>query len=289
MSTVYGTLYGVSLGPGDPGWITLAAHSILERCRHWFYPVRGRTHASAALAIATACGLRPPPHARALVLPMTHDETRLRQAWARAAEAIVPVLAQGEDAAFLVEGDASTYATFSYIAAAVQEKLPNAPVTVLPGVTSFAAAAARAGVALTSQDERLAVLPANYGVALLDAVLPHFETLVLMKIKPVLDQLIDWLEAKELLAHAVYAEAIGWPEERFLVGPAIAELRGQTVPYFALLIVRNPNALTPGERVRGCRKKSPPSSSRGEADRPMAMNLSLDTNGINAQHKETPQ
>ncbi len=247
-----GALIGVSLGPGDPGLITRRAWDALHSAARWAWPVRKAGGASHALGIALRAGLAEPEDGMPLLFPMTHDTAALERAWARAAAAVAPVLRAGRDVAFLVEGDASTYATFIHLARAVRERLPDAGVRIIPGVPSFNAAAAAGGVPLADTDDTVAIVPAGYGIGELDALLPRFDTLVLLKVKPMLDALIDWLEARGLLATALFVEKAGTPEERIVRDVAL--LRGAKVNYLSLMLVRNPGRARPPV-LRGCRKK----------------------------------
>jgi precorrin-2/cobalt-factor-2 C20-methyltransferase len=90
-----------------------------------------------------------------------------------------------------------------------------------------------------------------------DRLLPDFDTLVLMKVKPLLDELIDWLERRDLLAGAHFIERVGAPDERRFSGRDILALRGTKVSYLSLLIVKHPHRIR-GERIKGCLKKSGP-------------------------------
>jgi precorrin-2/cobalt-factor-2 C20-methyltransferase len=99
----------------------------------------------------------------------------------------------------------------------------------------------------------VAIVPAAYGVSALDRLLADFDTLVLLKVKPLIDELVDWLQARGLLDHSRFIERCGAPDER--VVDDLLSLRGQKVSYLSLLIVKNPGRIR-GERVRGCLKKS---------------------------------
>jgi precorrin-2/cobalt-factor-2 C20-methyltransferase len=77
-----------------------------------------------------------------------------------------------------------------------------------------------------------------------------------MKIKPLIEDLLDWLQARELLAGAHFVERVGALDERRLSGPALLALRGTKVSYLSLLIVKNPHRVR-GERIKGCLKKTP--------------------------------
>ena len=247
------TLFGVSLGPGDPELITRRAWALLQREDvHWTYPVRGKEHQSFALSIAQAAGLEPPPASDALVFPMTHDKDKLADAWSVAARRVMEVLDRGTDVIFLVEGDASTYSSFGYLARAVTELDPDTAVETVAGVSSFSAAAARLRTSLADVDDRIAVLPAGYGVDTIDRLLDEFDTLVLLKVKPLLDAILDLLERRGLLEHTAFVEKAGTPEERVVRDPR--SLRGTRVNYLSLLLVKNPYRKR-GEMIRGCRQK----------------------------------
>jgi len=183
---------------------------------------------------------------------MTHDTEILTRAWARAAAAIVPVLQSGRDVVFLVEGDASTFSTFTYLARYVQNLDDSIDVETIAGVPSYNAAAASTAFPLAETDDTVAIVPAGYGLDELDALLPHFDTLVLLKVKPLLDSVIDWLERHNLLGDAVFVEKAGAPEERMIRD--IASLKGEKVNYLSLMLVRNPNRQR-GDVIRGCKKK----------------------------------
>lgn len=248
-----GRLIGVSLGPGDPELITRRGWAALQSGARWAYPVKRAEERSYALDIAVRGGLAVPPDAVELVFPMTRDAVALAKAWARAAARTVELLAEGRDVAFLVEGDASTYATFRHLARAVRELAPDVAVDTIAGVSSFAAAAACADVALAEEDETVAIIPAAYGVALIDHLLDEFDTLVLMKVKPLVDEILDLLERRGLIATSCFIEKVGSPEER--VVHDVTRLRGETVNYLSLMLVQNPKRAR-GELRRGCRKRA---------------------------------
>ncbi len=241
--TPYGKLIGASLGPGDPELITRRAWSALQSCARWLYPVKKAEESSYALSIVERGGLAVPADAEELVFPMTRDADILTRAWARAAERTVELLA---------EGDASTFATFGHLARVVRERVPEIEVETIPGVSSFAAAAAATGTTLAEEDETLAVIPANYGVTVIDHLLDEFDTLVLMKVKPQVDEVIELLERRDLLATSCFIEKVGAPDER--VVREVAGLKGEKVNYLSLMLVQNPKRVR-GELRRGCRKR----------------------------------
>ncbi len=249
-----GRLIGASLGPGDPGLITRKAWAALQSGARWLYPVKKAEESSYALGIVQRGGLAVPADAEALVFPMTRDPVALAKAWARAASRTLALLQDGRDLVFLVEGDASTFATFGHLARVVRELAPEVVVETIPGVSAFAAAAAAAGTTLAEEDETFAVIPAAYGVTLIDHLLDEFDTLVLLKVKPLLDEVLELLARRQLLATSCFIEKVGAPDERIVRD--VMTLAGEKVNYLSLLLVQNPKRVR-GELRRGCRKRQP--------------------------------
>ncbi|HEC15786.1 MAG TPA: precorrin-2 C(20)-methyltransferase [Sedimenticola sp.] len=247
-----GKLYGVSVGPGDPGLITRRAWDLLQSGAHWTYPIRNEKSDSYALDVVRRSGLPLPDNHTALIFPMTHDKEKLAGYWLRAAQTVLEILRRGEDVLFLVEGDASTYATFSHLARTVASIDSAVEIKTIAGVSSFNAAAADLQMPLADTDDTLAIVPAGYGVEMLDRLLADFDTLVLLKVNAILDQILDLLEARGLMEESAFIERAGTPEERIVHD--LDQLRGEKVNYLSLLLVRNSHRVR-GPMVRGCRKR----------------------------------
>jgi len=249
-----GVLYGVSLGPGDPDLITRHAWSLLQRSDAvWTYPVRSKKSDSYALDIVLRAGLSLPTAHQALVFPMTHDQEKLAKYWLQAAEIILARLLTGQDVLFLVEGDASTYSTFGHLARTLLSLDQSIQVETLAGVCSFNAAAARLQTSLADTDDTIAIIPASYGVTVIDELLKQFDTLVLLKVKPLMDEIIDLLSQRNLIEHSQFIEKAGTPDEHIVKD--ISTLKGSAVNYLSLLLVKNPHRER-GKPARGCRSKS---------------------------------
>jgi precorrin-2/cobalt-factor-2 C20-methyltransferase len=171
-----------------------------------------------------------------------------------AAQTILAHLAGGREVSFLVEGDASTYSTFGHLARTVTALDPKIRLEVVAGVTSYQAAAAHLGLPLADADDTLAILPAGYGIHTIDHLLDEFDSLVLLKVKPLLSDIIDLLDRRGLLPHARFVEKVGCPDERTISD--LTQIRGEAVNYLSLLLVHNPDRPR-GDRTRGCRKRTP--------------------------------
>jgi len=249
-----GTLYGASLGPGDPDLITRRSWSLLQSDAYWTYPVKKKNGSSYALQIALQAGLTKPENSTELIFPMTHDKEILAKYWLQAAQTVIETLQQGHDVIFLVEGDASTFSTFQHLSKTVKGLNENIEVETIPGVTSFNAAAARAEMPLADTDDTVAIIPAGYGLEMIDSLLNDFDTLVLLKVKPILDDIIELLQQKDLLSNSCFIEKAGSTEERIVHD--VASLHGEKVNYLSLIMISNNHHRERGEMIRGCRKKT---------------------------------
>lgn len=149
-----GTLYGVSVGPGDPELLTLKAVRVIREADVVAAPTTGRG-SGVAYDIARE-HVQDKPMLWCPV-PMTRDERVLAQAHAEAADEICAHLAQGEDVAYLCLGDVALYSSFYYVAELVGER--GYDVCAIPGVSSPSAASAALGRPLCMGDERLLVAP----------------------------------------------------------------------------------------------------------------------------------
>ncbi len=91
---------------------------------------------------------------------------------------------------------------------------------------------------MSTTDDRLAILPASYetDTAVLEDLLSRFDTIILMKVGPVLSQVLESLDSLGLIDKAVYGERVGMPEEVLVTD--VRTLMGQTRPYLSLLIVK---------------------------------------------------
>jgi len=226
----------VGLGPGDPELVTIKGLKAIQNAKLIFAP-SNRDSDSVALNIAAPW--LDPVRQKIIKLPlvMTKNAGESVTAWQTAADCIAAEMRRipGE-AVYLMLGDPSLYGTSTYITMQLVERHPGMQVEVIPGITSFAATAARAGVSLGLADERILILPASYENDTLPDLLRQFDTVILMKAGSVLPYLLDTLERLDLLANAIYAEKVGMPDERIVHD--VRALPRATAPYFSLLIVR---------------------------------------------------
>ncbi|HVR64626.1 MAG TPA: precorrin-2 C(20)-methyltransferase [Polyangia bacterium] len=208
-------LYGVGAGPGAPDLLTVRAVNVLRAADVLALPRANDFGASVAWSIVKpAVGEIAGQERLFLTFPMNKDPERLRPAWDKAFAAIGARLQAGKSVAFVTEGDPFVYSTFIYLAREAPRRWPEVPVQVIPGVSSITAVPSVIGVPLADGQERVAVVPANYGVDDLVGVLQAFDTVVLMKIGSEMPNVLAALERTGLVDRAVYVSKATMAEER---------------------------------------------------------------------------
>jgi len=229
-----GILYGIGVGPGDPELITLKGLRLLQRVPVVAYPAGVSSKSGMAEHIISQW-LGAEQIQLPLKFPYVQDRAVLSQAWQESDRQIWPYLQQGQDVAFVCEGDISFYSTFNYLANCMQQLHGAVNIQLVPGISSPMAAAAAAAIPLTIGNQRLAVLPALYAVEDLENVLNWADVAVLMKVSSVYPQVWQVLHRRKLLEKAYVVERATWPDQRLYND--LGSRPQLKLSYFSVLIV----------------------------------------------------
>ncbi len=229
-----GTLYGVSVGTGDPELITVKGQRILQETSVIAFPMGVKNKQGLAEKIIDPW-ITPQQKKLPLHFPYLQDEQQLKQAWKEAAETVWQSLNQGINVAFACEGDVSLYSTFSYLAQTLKEDYPQVIIQTIPGVSSPMATASVLGIPLTLGSQTLAIIPALYNIAELDQVLSWAEVIVLLKVSSVYPQVWKKLEKLNLLDHAFIVERATQPSEKIYRN--LTHYPNLNLSYFSLMII----------------------------------------------------
>jgi precorrin-2/cobalt-factor-2 C20-methyltransferase len=230
-----GKFYGIGVGPGDPGLLTLRAADLLRTAAVVCIPRSAVDNESVALKAAGAF-IGASAEIIEVPTPMTRDKALLEAEWRRGAEKIAAHLAAGRNVAFITIGDAMLFSTYTYLLRHVRALLPAVEVESVPGVTSFAAAAAHLNLALAEGTEKLAVVPAVDDPAALRPLLAAFDSLVLMKVAGKYDEIVALLAELGLKDKAVYVSRLGYPDQ--FVTRDLDSLVGKKRDYLSLILVK---------------------------------------------------
>jgi len=230
------TITGV--GPGDPSLLTLAAVDAIQESTLVAYPVSIKGGESLAEKIASKW-ITQDKKKLPLHFPMVADQKTLKSAWRVAGNELMRMIEKGERVVFLAQGDISLFSTGSYLLKEFEKFHPECVVKLIPGVTSFSAAAAQSQLPLAFQEEQVLIIPVpatseELKVVLAEAAIMK-RVVVLMKlgrkwtwVKPLLKEL-------DLLQSSIFVERLGFLDEQILKA---SDLSSESRPYFSLLLIR---------------------------------------------------
>ncbi len=230
-----GRLYGIGVGPGDPELLTVKAQRLLQSVPAVCFTQLDDGRPSYALSVVQEFLADPKPAFIPIIVPS--DDTPVSdETWRDAASRISEHLLQGRDVAFITEGDPMLYSEFSNLLACVRSGYPDLAVEVIPGVSSVMAAAASSAVSLVTHGQRLAILPAVYGIDDLREAIRNYDTIVLMEVNHTLLQALANLENLGLAGKAIYVRRATTQREE--VVQDIQQLTEEDLDYFSLLIIK---------------------------------------------------
>ena len=236
------TIAGV--GPGDPSLLTLAAVDAIQESTVVSYPVSTRGGDSLAEKIASKW-ITKDKKKLPLHFPMVDDQNTLKSAWRVAGKELMKMVDKGERVVFLAQGDISLFSTGSYLSKELEKYHPECVVKLIPGVTSFSAAAAKSKLPLAFQEEELLVLPVPDSYDELKSILSDAASkkrvVVLLKLGKKWEWVKLLLEQLDLINISIFAERIGFSDQQIL---RASDLPSGTRPYFSLLLIRQSWPLT---------------------------------------------
>lgn len=177
-----GIFYGVGVGPGDPELLTLKAVRTIQECEvaalaisspDFREPVYEEPESQSAypellekcVAYQIVLGAVPEVSEKAklfLPMPMMKEKEQLKLIHGQGADKAQELLERGKSVAFITLGDPSVYSTCLYIHKRLKKR--GYETRLIPGITSFCAAAARMDMGLVENREELHVIPASYGI-----------------------------------------------------------------------------------------------------------------------------
>ena len=210
-----GILYGVGVGPGDPGLLTILAAEILGRV-DMVLTASATTNEDSLAARIAAPHLRSDVPCRKLAFPMTTDRAVLEKAWDENAAIVAEILRSGLSAAFLTLGDCLTYSTYAYLLTHLRRVMPEAEIVSVPGITSYQLAAARLNRPLVQGRETLAVLGGAADGDETEALIKNADNLAILKSYRETPTMLTRLGELGLLDRSALCVNLGLPGEAVL-------------------------------------------------------------------------
>lgn len=225
-----GCLYGLGIGPGDPGLITIRARDILGRVPVIAYPA---PEGGESLVRAIAGPYVPGDRIEIVIsTPMVAERFPAQEVYDLYAAEIAGHLDAGRDVGLLCEGDPLFYGSFMYVYQRLADRYRT---VVVPGVSSLAAVAAAAGTALAGRNDVLSVVPAPLAEAELARRIAASDAVAVIKVGRHLDKVRRVLASLGLADAAVYVERASMANQRVM---PLAEVGEAAAPYFSMILVR---------------------------------------------------
>ncbi len=235
-SKLVGRFVGIGVGPGPAQLISVAAWEELQCCDLICYPRATSQESSAALHALEGLEL-PQAELREIFFEMSSDRDRLRTYYRELALSLRDELELGRQVGYLTLGDSMTYSTYGYLINALREIYPQLRHRTYAGITSFAAIAAHFDWPLGEGKERVLLLPCPEGMPALRADILTHDLVVLMKIGRRLPQVLALLEELGISENCVFAQRLGFAEERTSCG--LADLpRDTETGYLSTMLIR---------------------------------------------------
>ncbi|ACU61916.1 precorrin-2 C(20)-methyltransferase [Chitinophaga pinensis] len=229
-----GKIYGVSLGPGDPLLITVKGMQTLQQADKIYYPgslLADGSTSSYSLQILQHYQLDT-DKLHGMFLKMSDDREVAEQTYAATFQEMLADYQTGLQIAFVSEGDISFYSTFAYLLKHIQQH--QLELEIIAGVPSFILGAAQHQSSLAILNEKIAILPRMKDRDTLSRYLEEFETVVLIKVRSVLQDIRSLIQQTGI--QIVYCERLGTTQQYITTN--INDLENREIPYFSLLILK---------------------------------------------------
>ncbi len=233
----YGKLYGVGVGTGSPDLMTLRAVNTLRDVDVIVIPQSKKGRKSVAWRITEPNVVKNDVQERLfLTFPMTKDPEILKPAWDYAFTEIGKRLEEGKSVAFITEGDPLFFSTYIYLHKAAQERWPGLETEIVPAVSSFTAVPSVIQQPIADGQERVAVVPASYGLDTLPAIFKLFDTVLLMKVSSIMPELVEILKNEGLLDNATYVSKATMDFQ--MTTTDLESIKNDKCDYFSMVMVK---------------------------------------------------
>ncbi|MEX3018479.1 cobalt-factor II C(20)-methyltransferase [Kluyvera sp. STS39-E] len=227
-----GKLYALSTGPGAADLITVRAARILGGLDILYAPAGRKGGDSLALSIVREY-LSAHTEVRCCHFPMSADSAEKEVVWDDVSRALVSEVEGGKQVGFITLGDAMLFSTWVFL---LQRIGSPEWLEIIPGVTSFAAIAARAQMPLAMEQQSLAVVACTAPESEIAHALAQHDSLVLMKVYGRFPRIKALLAQAGLLDKALLMAEATLPGEQCWRN--LAEVSDdQPLPYFSTILV----------------------------------------------------
>lgn len=227
-----GKLYAIGVGPGASDLITVRGARVIAGLDVLYAPAGKKGAQSLAHTIIEEyVSLK--TEVRTYHFLMQADAADKAAVWDRVAQELKDEVGKGHKVGFITLGDSMLFSTW----VSLLERIGRQPwLEIVPGVTSFAAIAARSMMPLAMETQTMAVVSCTAPEEQVEQALRNHDCVVLMKVYGRLEQVRALLHRLNLIEHALMmADATQSTEQCWR---HLDELESELkLPYFSTILV----------------------------------------------------
>ncbi len=228
-----GIFYGVGVGPGDPGLLTLRAVQVLQEA-DVIITTDSRKQYRALTIIRPY--LKDNVQTVELILPKNYPADTANSISSENKRIILDFLCRGKQIVFPTGGDPMLYSTYTYFFRLLQKE--GYPLVTVPGVPFFCAVAARAGVPLAEEDEIISIVPAAVSREKMSEAIRYSESVLFLRAGNNVSQVIGCLEEAGCLSHSVLVSKAGFRDEKVLTD--LGNLEAEDIHFISTILTQKP-------------------------------------------------
>lgn len=228
-------LYGIGVGVGEPGLVTLKAVEILKEVDYVCTPLSTKSDSSKALEIISNL-IDQKDRVIKLRFKMSKNKQELEQSRSAAAQNIYQLLEEGKTVAFVTIGDPFLYSTYAYMLKKIKEWDNSINIETVPGINSIAAATSSYNLPLAEGKENTAILSELKSKEHIEKIFNLFETVVILKLSRNFEIAYPVLEKLGLKENVLIASKCGFEDEFYTEN--IEVFKNKKIEYLTLMIVK---------------------------------------------------
>jgi precorrin-2/cobalt-factor-2 C20-methyltransferase len=225
-------LYGVGVGPGDPGLVTAEALRVLGEADVVFIPVSSKDRGSVAGDIYSK--LNAERRTYPFLFPMTSDSKERDAGISSQLGEYGDLLRSARSVALPVIGDSALYATVAYLYYAWKNVRPDLELRLIPGISAHSLASCVIGEFMALGEERIAILPGSAEFSKLAETMSASDCVALYKPSALRENLPRLVGDTGPWSRAARVHRAGLAEQRVVFG---AEALTPTDDYLSVLLL----------------------------------------------------
>lgn len=206
-----GKLFGIGVGPGDPGLLTVKAVETIKNADIIITPKTEKKDGSVAYNIARKY-IPENVEILPMVFQMSNDMEAVNAQWKENRNIIAQKLDEGKNLVFLTLGDPMLYSTYMYIFNEFRDS-DKYSIETIPGIPAFLGIASYINQPLTEWEENVLIIPATASPEKFDAALSAADNAVIMKVYKNFAYVQEELRKHHMMKRSVMVSRAGLPDE----------------------------------------------------------------------------